>query len=86
MTRTTISARRGRTGLKTAAKVGGLLVASSLISGGALAKDERKSKAASDEKSAVAVKTAPSNTVAVKTAPEKPVPVKTIRTDKAKRP
>ena len=94
MTRTSTPARRGRHGLKTATRVGGLLVASSLLSGTALAKDEKRSKGASDQKSSMAVKTAPGNamavktapgsTMAVKTAPAKPVAVKTIRVNPAK--
>ena len=67
MTRTSTPVRRDRRGMKTATRVGGLLVASSLLSGAALAKDEKKSKAASDQKSSMAVKTAPGNAMAVKT-------------------
>ena len=85
MTRTTTTSR-GRRGLNTAARVGGLLVASSLMSGAALAKDERKSKAAIDQKSTVAVKTAPGSRAAVKQAPAAAVPVKTIRSNKARQP
>jgi hypothetical protein len=69
MTNTTRKGGRGRSVLKTAVRAGGIVVASSLISGAALAKDEKKSKEGSDRKSATAVKTSPASAMAVKTAP-----------------
>jgi hypothetical protein len=75
MTRTGNSGGRGRNGLKTAARVGGLVVASSLISGAALAKDEKKSKAVGDHKSTMAAKVAPNSAMAMKQQPAGPVPI-----------
>ena len=59
---------RGRSTLKTAARAGSIIVASGLIAGVALAKDEKKSKD-DNKKSTMAAKTTPASTMAVKTAP-----------------
>jgi hypothetical protein len=69
MAHTSTKRGRGRSVLKTAARAGGIVVATGLIAGVALAKDEKKSKDESGKKSAMAVKTAPGSAMAVKTAP-----------------
>lgn len=78
---------RGRSVLRIAARAGGIVVASGLISGVALAKDEKKGKDDSGKKSAMAVKTAPSGTMAWKVAPNSTMAVKTApNSDDAKKP